>query len=256
MDTFPGLSFKMGKFYDFAFKIFYKSLGRFLFSGVNKLILYTHSLRRYAHYLNFENHKINVIPPGIETNIKEKKKDIRKEFRIDNDQRIILFVGILNKRKGVEKIIHIAKKFNKNDIKFIIVGDGAEKKNLMKKIEEYKLNQIIHLTGFRKDVHNFYQEADILLFPSNGEGLPGVLMEGMLYGVPIVANDIFGVRFLIKNKYNGLLCKTDSIEEYYEKISYLLNNKKLRIKFIKRSKKIIQNQFTWNKQIEKYKKLY
>ncbi|MHA1250933.1 MAG: glycosyltransferase, partial [Candidatus Helarchaeota archaeon] len=135
-------------------------------------------------------------------------------------------------------------------------GDGPEKKNLKKKIEKYKLNNKVILTGFRKDVYNFYHDSNVFILPSKGEGIPGVLLESMLYGIPIIASNIYGIRDLIKNNFNGFLCENNNVNEFVDKIKILLENKDLVNIFKENSKERIVNEFLWAKIIKLYEKIY
>ncbi|MHA1284651.1 MAG: glycosyltransferase family 4 protein [Promethearchaeota archaeon] len=256
IDTFPGYSIKLGRFIDFIFKIYYKTFGRILFSSIDKVILYSNSMKKFTNEIGISNNKVIIIPPGVNYQIRPKDKDIKKEFGIKENEKIILYIGLLNKRKNVSLIIDIAKEMKNMNIRFLLVGDGPEKKNLEKKIEKYKLNKNVILTGFRQDVHNFYHEANVFILPSKGEGIPGVLLESMIYGVPIVASNIFGVRDIIINNVNGFLCQTESIQDFSKKICILIKNKELRDKFINKSKDFIKMHFLWEKNLQLYVNLY
>ncbi len=98
-------------------------------------------------------------------------------------------------------------------------------------------------------MHNFYHAADLFLLPSKGEGLPGVLMECMLYGVAIVASDIPGVRNLIINNYNGYLCKNQDMDDFLNKIKILLTDNTKKRLFIENSKIYLTEKFDWNDKI-------
>ncbi len=256
MDTFPGKSFELGFLFNIIFKIYFKFFIKFISSSVNKLTIYSNSMMKFALALKIPREKIEIIPTGIEILRREQNKNIRKEFSIQKDQKLILYVGLVNSRKNVNLIVKIAEKLRNNNYIFLIVGDGPLRTKLEKEIEQYKLRKNIIITGFRNDVFNFYEEADLFLFPSKGEGLPGVLLESMLYEIPIVASDILGNKVLIKNNFNGFLCSVNNVSEFSKKIKLLLENNNLRNNFIKNSKKILENRFNWESVILKYKKLY
>lgn len=256
MDTIPAYSFKTNPIMDNFFKIFYKTFGRLIFSSINKVILYCNSMRSFALKVGIPDHKIEIIPTGANSKIIKKDRSIRKEFGIEKDIKIVLYVGLLNHRKGIDLIIRTAIKLNSKKIIFILVGDGQRRQYYEKLIEENNLTERIIFTGFREDVYNFYSEVDLLLFPSRGEGLAGVLMESMIYGVPIVTSDISGTKDLIEDNINGFLCKTNDIDCYVKKINILLGNQELKEKFITNSKKKVKNLFSWDKNIIKFKKLY
>jgi len=256
MDTFPGLSFNTGKKMNLLFRTFYNSFGKIIFSTVDKIILYDQSTKKFANSVGISNKKIEVIPTGVDSKILQKDRDIRKEFNIDRDEKIILFIGVINVRKGIEMIIKIAEKLKDEKIKFILVGDSSKRKHYEKVVKLKKLDHMIIFTGFRRDVHNFYHAADLFLLPSKGEGLPGVLMECMLYGVAIVASDIPGVRDLIINNYNGYLCKNQDIDGYLNKIKILLTNNTKKRLFIENSKMYLTEKFGWNDKISLYDELF
>lgn len=257
MDTFPGLSFKMGKILDKVFRIYYKTFGKIVFSAANKIILYGNSMIKFALQAGIQMNKIKILPPGVNVEIKKKDKDIREEFKISKNEKIILFVGLLvNDRKGVNTIIKTVHKLENQKVKIIIVGDGTKRQNYERLVEKYNLNDKFIFTGFRKDVHNFYHEADLFFLPSKGEGLAGVIMESMAYGVPVVSSNIAGTKDLIKNNYNGFLCECEDIDCYLDKINILLKNEEIRNKFVKNSKDKIKQEFNWDKNFEKYKRLY
>lgn len=256
MDTIPAYSFKSGKLMDIFFKIYYKTIGKIVFSASNLITLYGESIKKYAIKAGIQKEKIRITPTGIDINIKKQDKNIRNEFSIKRDEKLIIFVGVLNHRKGIDLLIKTAIKLKSHKVKIIIIGGGLKKKYYQNLVKKMNLQDRIIFTDFRKDVYNFYHEADLFFLPSKGEGLPGVIMESMIYGVPIVSSNIPGTRDLIKDNENGFLCNTLDIDCYSKKILKLLKNNELKEKFIKNSKEKIKKYYSWNKNIERFKKLY
>ncbi|MFX1256316.1 MAG: glycosyltransferase [Promethearchaeota archaeon] len=256
MDTFPGISFRMGKIKDILFRLYYNTLGKIVFSAADKIILYGTSMIKFAFQAGILKNKIKIIPSGVNVKVKSKEKDIKKEFKIKKEDLIVLFVGLINERKGVDIFIKTAYKLKNQNIIFFIVGDGPKRKDYEKLVEKYGLKDKVIFTGFRKDIHNFYNEADLFFLPSRGEGLAGVIMESFVHEVPVVSSDIAGTRDLIKNNENGFLCKSENISCFSKKIEILLKDKSLRKKFIDKSKEIIETRYNWKVIIEKILRLY
>jgi len=256
MDTFPALSFKISKIMDIFFRIYYNTIGKIVFSAADKIIIYGKSMKKFALQARVPEEKIEIIPTGVNIEIKKKDKDIRSEFGLNTEDKLILFVGLINERKGIDIIIEIARKIQAKNIKFIIVGDGSSRAQYEKLVITYNLNDRVIFTGFRKDVHNFYHEADLFLLPSRVEGLAGVLMESMSYGVPIITSNIAGTRDLIQNDINGFLCECEDIDSYTKKIEELLNNNALKQNFIAKSKKIINERYNWKHIMKNIRNLY
>ncbi len=256
MDTIPAYSFKFSSVLDILFKIFFKTLGKLVFLASNYISIYGTSMIKYAHKAGVPKRKIRVTPTGIDLITKPSDKDIKKIYKINEDEKLILFVGLLNNRKGIDLILKTANLLKSQKVKFILVGNGPERKNLIQMSLKYGLNQKILSVGNRLDVHNFYRCADIFFLPSRGEGLAGVLMEAMIFQVPIITSDIAGTRDLIKHLENGLLCETENYICYARSIKKLLKDENLRNKFLKNSLEKIKSDFLWEKNIKNFDQLY
>ena len=227
-----------------------------MFKLPTTITLYGKALVPYALKAGMPKKKIKIIPTGINLNKSNNNDEniisIRKKFGINKDEVIILFVGLLVPRKGVDLVIRVANKIRGN-VRFIIVGGGPNGKEFKKMAKS--LGKRIIFTGFRQDVNNFYNEADVFFLPSRGEGLAGVIMESMKYGLPIVSSNIPCTPDLIVNNKTGFLCEPEDINCYIEKIKELINHKKLREKVGKKGREKIK-EFGWDKVIKKYEELY
>ena len=256
MDTFPSYSFSAGKIMNIMFKIYVNVFGWFIFGVPNKITLYGKSLLKYAKKIGMNMKKVKVVPTGIDLKRFEKVKgNIRKEFNIKNNETIILYIGLMLPRKGIDIIIKTADKLRNKNIKFLLVGDGPDKKKYEKEVEKLKLQDKIIFTGWRKDIGRFYKSADIFFLPSRGEGLPGVIMESMACELPIVSSKIPCTTDLVEDGKTGFLCETEDVKCYVEKLERLIENKKLRISFGKKGLSKIQT-FNWDNIIKNYKRLY
>jgi glycosyltransferase involved in cell wall biosynthesis len=169
------------------------------------------------------------------------RRQIREELGIPVACRIALTVGRLNHQKGhadiVPAISPITKEFP--DVRFLWVGEGEEKENLVKKIKEYRIEDKVMFLGHRSDVPRLLKAADIFVFPTHFEGLPFSAIEAMANGLPIIASDSSSIPEIIENKIHGLLFSTgDSCEllekirwalRYPEKMQEMAKNAKLRV---------------------------
>ncbi|HHE36623.1 MAG TPA: glycosyltransferase, partial [Candidatus Woesearchaeota archaeon] len=214
MDTVPGYSFSMGKFWDAMFKTYNKLFGWLIFKTPDIITLYGKSMIPYALRAGIPKQKIRVIPTGIELEGKKPspqtkariRRKIKKELNIKPRTKIVLYAGLLIPRKGINKIISIADKLRKEDVVFLLAGDGPKRKEYEKQVKKKKLGKKVLFLGWRTDIHKLYQASDTLLLPSEGEGLPGVVMEAMSQGLPSVCSNIPCIPDLIDNNKNGFLC--------------------------------------------------
>ena len=162
--------------------------------------------------------------------------------------KIVLFAGLMVKRKGIGKILRIAGLLP--DITFWLLGDGP-----LRKRYEKRAARNVTFFGWHNDMSLFYKAADVFLLPSDGEGLPGVVMESMSYGIPCVASDIPCVPDLIDDGVNGYLCDKDNIEEFAMRIKELTDDEKKRKRFGKAAQNKMKK-FDWNLIVKKYEELY
>ena len=138
--------------------------------------------------------------PGIGVDTEKFKPDengrekIRKELGLKDDQLMILSVGELNENKNHESVIKAIKGMN---ITYVIVGKGDLKERLKAAANEYNVD--LRLMGFRNDVADFYNAADVYVLPSIREGLNVSLMEAMASGLPVACGNIRGNTDLIDN---------------------------------------------------------
>jgi glycosyltransferase involved in cell wall biosynthesis len=145
------------------------------------------------------------------------------------EKKYILFIGSLTKRKGLQILINTFNKLNElNNKKLIIIGNGPEKKALMKFSENFERPQSIIFTGNIKDskMKEYYFKSAIVCVSPLQAGLS--ILESFSYGVPFIAFEkaISGGEHLnIKNGYNGFLVNSE--EELKSKLSLLINDVKL-----------------------------
>jgi glycosyltransferase involved in cell wall biosynthesis len=263
MDTIPGYSFSMGKFWDRIFRVYNKMFGWLLFGTPSIITLYGKSIVPYAIKAGIPEQKIRVIPTGIEVskhnekNAGKNRDELIEELgrtglsinpnTITPNTTIVLFAGLLVPRKGVDKIIQI--------VVFLLAGDGPKRKKYEQKVRELKLDEKVLFLGWRTDVRKLYQASNVFLLPAEGEGLPGVVMEAMAAGVPCVASNIPCIPDLIDNGKNSFLCNKDDINEFSSRITELAGDKKKRDSFSKQA--IIKiKKFEWKSVLNKYERLY
>ena len=151
----------------------------------------------YAHnYPNYD-HRFEIVRNGIpQTSAisSNQMSHICQTFDIERKQKIVLHVGSARWEKNHRLIFNIAKKAgdDNQNILFLLVGSDVEN-NFSEMVQYLSLNNVKFL-GFRNDVANLIQFADVFLFPSLSEGQPNALLEAMTGGLPFLASDIKPIR--------------------------------------------------------------
>lgn len=175
--------------------------------------------------------KVNGV--GIDVNRYQNRSDLvkqsekkRKELGISFDAYIFISVGELTKRKNhqivLKALASIKEECKKSKVRYVICGEGPERKRLTKLIRQYHLEKIVSLFGYRTDIGELLIASDCFVFPSKQEGLPVALMEAKAVGLPCICSDIRGNRELAKPEE---LVKTNNSRAYQKKIKQRLEQK-------------------------------
>lgn len=139
----------------------------------------------------------------------------------------IIYVGRIEyNQKRTDRVVDIWKELEPHypDWKLTIVGDGEDREDLQKRIQEYGLKRV-SITGF-VDPIRYYKRASILLLTSEYEGFGLVVAEAMSHGVvPVVYNSFESAKDLITDGYNGALIeKPFSVSRFTKVVQELMEN--------------------------------
>jgi len=232
-----------------------------LYNNVDKII----SLSKYTCDLLHQIYKINsnkivLNANGIEdirhTVYNEEGKIIRTKYLIDEDEKIILFVGRLDDIKGVDYLLMVFKEIVKFDSKcrLILAGEGDFSKCL-KQSDPY-WSKITYLGLVEKHIlYDFYTIADVGIQFSLHEQCSFVSLEMMMFNIPIVAFDLTGLSEMIKEekmkikiKYNDLNEIIFPLNKSVKAISDVLYNKLS----LPNNRQLFEQNYTLEKMAESY----
>ncbi len=158
---------------------------------------------------------MRTIPTGINLQAYDnrEKGDIRDEYGLSKDDKVLLFVGRLAQEKN---IFFLLKAFQLiadsiSNLHLILVGSGPEKANLQKEAVSLGISSQVIFAGGQdpERVIDFYHDADLFVFPSKTETQGLVILEAMAGGLPVVAVNAAGSTSNINDGINGILVKED-----------------------------------------------
>ena len=152
----------------------------------------------------------------------------------DLEEKKIISVGRLSEEKGYLDLIDVFSLVHQvyPDWKLDIIGDGNQKENIQKKIEEYGLKDFIILHGFQNKeyINQLLQKSSIYVMCSYTESFGIVLLEAFSFGIPCVAFDSArGATEIISNNWDGYLIKDRNKEIMAKKVCELISNPNRRI---------------------------
>ena len=197
------------------------------------------------------------LPNGINPKLAKfltegEKADFKKKYHLA--EKVVLHFGRLSYEKNIDQLIkafHLLIK-ERQDISFLIVGDGPAKKNLTKLVKKLGLEEEVIFTGFIDHQvlisSGLLSLGDVFATASTMEVNPMAVLEAMLYGLPVVGVKQAGLIELVST--NGFLVEPGNIKQLAEKIDQILSDQELKSKMSQKSLELIK-QYSIDKTADK-----
>ncbi len=195
------------------------------------------------------------IPNGVdpeEYNPRAKGERVRKEFGLQSDETVVLFVGGLDAAhyfKGVDKLLQALAKLTDEDWKLIVVGEGDMKESYRRLSQELGISERSFFAGSVSGelLPEYYRACDFLVLPSVSEqeifGL--VLLEAMASGKAVVASDLPGVRTVVHDGVDGFLVPPGDVLSLQGRIRWLVRNRDLGREMGKKGRRKVETKYNW-----------
>ena len=160
--------------------------------------------------------------------------------------------------KGLKYLVEAADVVVKNrqDICFVLVGDGILRKDIEESISRRGLARYFLLLGYRQDVPSLFQMFDLFILPSVKEGFPWVILEAMAAKKTIVATDVGGIPDMMTHGREGILVPPKNSSALADGILYMMTNPRLAKEMGEAARKRVENEFTLEKMLQKTERLY
>jgi len=202
--------------------------------------------RKYAS--KHVNGEFSIIPNGVD--LGHFNTNVSPMPGYDDGKINIVFVGRLEKRKGVQYLLDAFRKLKKeySDIRLIVVGPGV---NLRRRYEWWvrvkRLKDVVFTGGVGyDDLPRYYQTADIFCAPATGKESFGiVLLEAMALGKPIVASANPGYASVVKHGEQALMAAPHNSTALAGALRRLIDDKELRMRMGERGLQTVQ-QYNWS----------
>lgn len=198
---------------------------------------------------------------GVDTTLfkknNTKKNIIRKKLNIDKNSVVLIYVGRINKEKGILKLIKVFSnlyKKNKNLFLLIVGTDELRIKNILSDYSDlkYKIKTIKH----SKNIQNYLQASDIFCFPSEREGFGLSLIEASSCELPVVCTDIYGLKDTMINNVTGYRYDINRNSEFLFYLNKLILRPKLRLKLGKKGRKFVKDKFEKKNVVSEFNKYF
>jgi len=196
---------------------------------VKRIICVSETIKTITAPAIREKNKLAVVHSGIDLSKYQSSSQSRilhKELGLPATAKIVGNLSALADHKDYPTFIRTAAAVVASDsnVHFIIAGTGPEEKKIKKMIRDLKLEDNVHMLGFRDDPVTVIQSLDLFLITSVTEGLGTIVLEAFAAGVPVVATRAGGIPEMVIHEETGLLAEPRDVDALSKAVLRVLNN--------------------------------
>lgn len=241
--------------------IFDITLGHRLLNGASRVIALTETeLSQYAS-MGVSREKIEIVPNGIDNNefaVLPKRGQFKKKYSIDQETKLILYLGRLDETKGIDILIRAFALLKRDfsNAKLVIIGkDYGFKETLVDLSCNLDVTEDVIFTGFlsNKEKDAAFADSEVFVTPRY-YGFPHTFLEALAHGVPIITTTNGDKLDWIENNVGWV---TDfSPEKLKEALFIALNEDRLRQSYCLKCREIARDNFDWSVIAAKLEQVY
>lgn len=239
----------------------YTSIDKFALRYFNRVITVSQYMRKQLIDTGLQYEKIEVIPNALvveDYHINELDQSFRNELGVDADSLLIGNIGRLSEEKGQDIFLRAAHELLKRhgNLHFALVGIGPQEERLRILANELGILSRVSFCGYRSDMLSVYNSLDLVVQSSYTEGMPNVILESLLMGVPVVATDVGGTGEIIDHMKFGFLINSDNYIEIVMAIEDFITKPEDHKIMSIAGQSYVRNNFNHNSRVERITKIY
>jgi len=205
------------------------------------------------------NKEISVIHNFIneETYYKKDLPDIKEQYGIQADEKVIIHISNFRKVKRVQDVIYTFQQIRDQiQSKLLLVGDGPEYSTMVQLVEELGLTDDVLFLGKQKNISDLLSISDLKLLMSEKESFGLVLLEAMACEVPCIGTNVGGIPEVIEHGETGYIVSLNDIKEASSYALRLLKDDTLHHQFSQNAVQHARAHFNSDKIVQEYESLY
>ena len=196
-----------------------KSKSKYNHPGIKKIICISEAVKEKMSPQIDDSNRLEIIHSSIDlSDISEPK-----QLSIEGEHKIG-YVAAFTEEKDHLLFVEVALELlqQSNQYRFLLVGEGQLLEQTKNLITDH--TDKFEFTGFVNDVNTQYKKMDLLLHTAKSEALGTSILDGMKFGLPIVANGVGGIKEIVKHGKNGLLAGGRDVEQLVDHVSAILSD--------------------------------
>jgi glycosyltransferase involved in cell wall biosynthesis len=219
------------------------------------------SRKHLVAYSGITSSKVHVIPNGIDTEqfaATDSPTQIPEIAQSFEGKKLVGIVGRIAPEKRVELLPDLIQDLVDRGINAagVIVGKGICENDVRAKVERTPISDRIVFLGNCADMKSIYNRLDVLVHFGSVEGFGLAMAEAMACGLPVVAANAGGSAEIIENGIDGFLVDPESIGQYADKITELMNDQAVYDSISKNARSKILTEFSMQRFVDRYERMY
>ncbi len=226
-------------------------------NNVGRIVTNSKYTKKLLNKVSLAFNKIEIIYPGV-SNFDDINQE---EIKLPSGKPTLLTLARLEKRKGHKNILYAVSSLKNQypNIRYIVAGDGEEKKNLKLLANSLEISKNVIFIGSVNESQKKYilNQTDLMIMPTidetnnlSIEGFGIAYIEAALFGVPSIASNVGGTNEAVIHNETGIIL--DSLDDLEDRINELITNNNKRELYGQKAKKRALNELLWNNQVTKY----
>jgi glycosyltransferase involved in cell wall biosynthesis len=202
--------------------------------------------------------RIVVIPNGVEMPATPVPAADLASLGLNSGRRAIAFVGRLDEQKGIDWLVEQTPRLfaQAPDHDLVVVGTGPLEASLRTRVAELNVAGRIHFTGWRSDVSPILAACDLLVVPSQWEGMPNAVLEAMAAGRAVVAFDVEGTKDALGDEESPQIVSRNDRADFIDRIAEFAANNLLRIQLGNQNRARAAEYLRLDQMVARYERLY
>ncbi|MGH7231734.1 MAG: glycosyltransferase family 4 protein [Nitrospiraceae bacterium] len=149
----------------------------------------------------------------------------KRQLGLDSERPLIGMIAPFKPQKAPLDFIRMAAMVHREqpEAQFVLIGDGELRPAVEQEIRLRKLELVVHLLGWRRDIPEILKCLDVFVLTSRWEGLPRVYVEALASGVPVVGTCVNGAPEIIRDGINGYLLDPGDVIGLADRVAFLLH---------------------------------
>jgi len=265
-DIYPDVGIVTGKLKNPFLNFILKIVNSFSFKLSDKVLCLGNDIKRKIISKGIDPEKINVVyywadtreivPLPLEKNVFRTQNNLNGNF-------VVMYSGNIGFTQGLDKLVEVASKLRgKSNLKFLLVGDGADKPNLMTQISRLGLKNINFLPYQPVEKLNYSLSSPDIHLITSKKGLAGIVVPSKIFrilscGKPFIAwvDEDSEISYIAKQFNCGIIVQPGNVEEMIKSLEWALNNQSELKKMGENSRKAAVDFFDRKVSTDKFNKL-